>query len=499
MRDHSPITVDEFNGLWRRGDADSTPLDHFSDCNNLRYIEGGFETRPGIIADTVNGIGFFNLLKIKNYEKVNDESLLLLDTDGNIYDTGSPTPTTPILTIAGMLDFGLFVYAGRAYISPSTKAHGMAGEFVYVYKGDGTPARKAAGFAPTDADGALAAANSATAGDVEAGIHIFGVVYETDTGFLTSVGPDTLATVNATGGFKVDLSNIPVSPNSYVVNVHVVASRAIDPLLYTGNTRGYELFFVPGAIVSNGTTTLSVSFFDVELLESASDLFDLYEEIPAGVGLTGYHGRMINWCLEPDEDQSTILVSLAGEPEAFNQVTGLIIIPSYQDPITICQELRDVLYIFRNTQTWATQDNNDDPSTWSVAVIDNGLGSALHGIATVLDIGNSTLDLMIIFNVSGIYLFNGTFAFPELSYKIADLLQEMDLSDLFNVEVYCDTILKRLYIIFPGQRILLYGDFQRGLDSMKLRWCPWTATGIQINSICLTQFNRLQIAAQIVP
>jgi len=498
MRDHTAINIEEFNGLWRRGDADSTPIDHFSDCNNIIYIEGGFETRPGIKADITNGIGFFNLLKIKNYEKVNDESLLLLDEDGNIFDTGSPTPTTPILTIIGMLDFGFFVYAGRAYISPSTKAHGMAGEFVYVYMGDGTPARKAAGFAPTLVDGNMAAANSGTVGHVEAGYHIFGAVYETDTGFLTSIGV-VRPVLLAPGAQQVNLTAIPVSPNSYVTKVHIVATRAIDPVFFTGNTDGYQFFFIPGAFVTNGTTTLSVSFYDSELLEDAWHLEDLYEEIPAGVGLTGYHGRMINWCLEPDESQSTILVSNAGEPEAFNQIDGLIIIPSYQDPITICQELRDILYIFRNTQTWATQDNGDVPSSWNVVIIDNGLGSALHGIATVLDIGNTTLDLMIVFNVSGIFLFNGTFTFPELSYKIADLLAEMDLSDLFNVEVYCDTILKRLYIIFPGQMILLYGDYSHGLDPIKIRWCPWSATGIQINSICLTQFNRLQIAAQVVP
>src|SRR5215510_15970290 len=105
MRDHSPITIDEFNGLWQRGvnapiaqdAADSVPLDHFSDCNNIQYIESGFETRAGIIGSTQFGVGITNVLKIKNYPKIASESRLILDTDGNIFDDAFGT--TPILTI----------------------------------------------------------------------------------------------------------------------------------------------------------------------------------------------------------------------------------------------------------------------------------------------------------------------------------------------------------------------------------------------------------------
>src|SRR6185369_7639416 len=212
MRDHQPIEITEFNGLFRRKDStESCPIDHFIDGQNLQFIEGGIETRAGITVWS-GGIGFFNILKVKNYQKVAGESLLLLDSNGNIYDTGSPTPSTPILTIVGMLDFGYVVINGRAYISPSTIAHGMAGEFVYVYKGDGiaTTARKAAGTGPTDAEGLLAAANGA-AGHVQAGYHIFGIVYETDTGFFTKIGPDTLPALLCPGTAKVNLSSIPVS------------------------------------------------------------------------------------------------------------------------------------------------------------------------------------------------------------------------------------------------------------------------------------------------
>ncbi len=499
-RDHQPLTIDEFMGLWRRGDADDCPNDHSPDCNNIQFTGMAFETRAGKnILPMDAGTGVPNIIKIKNFPKIANESLLVLDTSGNIYDTGSPTPLTPILSISdpNFLDFGLVPYQGRAYISPADDKHGLDFEFVYVYLGDGTPARKAAGMPPVDADGALAAANSGSAGNVEAGIHIFGVVYETDTGFLTQIGPDTLAQVTAPGSEEVDLSSIPVSPETFVTKRHIVATRAIDPTTFTGDTRGYQFFFLPDGVINNNTaTTLTVSFFDSELLEDATHLLDILSEIPAGKHLTFYRSRMINSTQDQEEEQSNILVSYPGEPEAFDAVTGIIqLMTPGNQRITTCQELRDVLYIFRDAETFATQDNGDVPSSWPVTTIDQGLGCAVNGIAVSLDIGSINIDYLLLFNFSGIFLFNGSFAFPELSWKIADLLTEIDYNEIRNVEFYNDTILKRLYIIMPDLQTLLFADYSLGLDPNKIRWCPWTFD-VEITSITLTNYNQLIIASK---
>lgn len=490
MRGHQSIPIEEFNGLWRRGGADSCPPDHFSDCNNIQYIESGWETRDGV---NIIFPGLLKILKIKNYPKVVGETQLVLTSAGIIYDTGFLGNV--ILSIPGMLDFGLVIIGGRAYISPSTTAHGMANQFIYVYKGDGTPARLAAGSGPVNADGLLAAANSATAGHVEKGIHIFAAVYETDTGFLTQLGPDTLPTVNADGTHKVDLSNIPVSPASYVTKVHIVASRAIDPTLYNGNTKGFPLFFIPGAIVNNGVTTLTVDFYDAELLEDASHLADLYDKIPAGVGLTAYHGRLVDWCLEPDDQQSLILVSYPGEPEAVDKVSGLLILQEDDNAIRRCQEQRDILYIFKAVKTFSTQDNGGPPATWAIAELDQGLGAMLNGVATVLNTGGTSVDYLIMMNMSGIFLFSGTYVFPELSFKIADLWADQNHGDERFNEIYNDSVNKQLYILMPIKKQILIGNYQHGLDPKTIRWGIWTFD-FDPTTICLSNFDRLLIGAQ---
>lgn len=487
MRNHDPILIEEFNGLFIRGGADSCPPDHWPDCNNVKFIQSGFRTRPGL---TTRG-GYPNVLKVYNFLREGDDpSILVLDINGNIFHEASPTPFTPILTLPGMTDFGLCCIGTRAYISPFVDERGMAGEFVYVYLGLGDPARKAAGNPPVDADGALSAAVG-SGGNVTAGFHIFGVVYETDTGFLSAPGPNTFASITTDGTTAVDLSNVCVSPSSSVIARFIVATKAI--INYDGNQNGYQFFFVPnGKIDDNSGTSISVNFFDSDLLDDASHLIDILSEIPAGVGLTTYHNRMILYAT--NDQQSIGKVSEPGEPEAFNSITGFFIIPTDAHPISNAQEYRDILYVFKAARTFGIQDNGGDPSSWNVIELDQGLGAPIHGISTVLNLLGATSDFLIIANYSGIYLFNGSYIIPELSWKIADYWSGFNFSDFFNIQTCNDTINKVFYTIMPNKQVLLYADYSNGLDIKNIRFSFWTFP-VEVTSICLTDFDKLIIGS----
>lgn len=486
MRDHKPLVIDEFSGLWARDTIDSCPMDHWTDCNNVQFTQGGFKTRDGIDVH----LAYPDVVRMYAFNQETGQSLLVLDSTGKLYDSGSPTPFTPILTIVGMTDFGFTPFAGRAYISPSNGKTGLDGEFVYVYEGDGTPARKAGGAGPVDADGIMVAVNSATVGNVEAGIHIFAAVYETASGFLTNMGPDTLAVLNAAPGNRaVDLSGIPVSTNPSVVKVHIIATKAINPLFYTGNPNGYEFFFIPDATVNNGVTTLTVNFFDIELLDSANELEDLFEEIPAGVGLGTYHNRLLVYATF--NDISLVYVSNVGEPEAINQVDGLLIFPLDGEPITNAQEFRDVLYAFKQKRTNAWSDNGDVPSSWPLTILDQGIGCSLHGLATVLDSGGVNVDYLITSDYAGIYLFNGTYIKPELSWKIKDLWLAMDKAKFNYIRAINDTVDQKLYFLLPDFRVLL-GDYTDGMTPKDIAWAIWTFN-LQVTDLALIQINVLAL------
>ena len=123
VRDHQGITLSTFNGLRDSGDPDTTPIDHFSDCNNIDFLGYSFKVRPGIdISQDVN-VPIDNVVRIYNYPTQNANTLIVLAIDssgnGNIYHVvDSTTVYGPILTIAGMTDFAFVPYAGRGYISP---------------------------------------------------------------------------------------------------------------------------------------------------------------------------------------------------------------------------------------------------------------------------------------------------------------------------------------------------------------------------------------------
>lgn len=483
-QDHNPIVIDSFGGLFQRGDPEACPPDHFQDCNNIQFLTSkGFRTRDGI--DTYNI--HRNVVRIYTFVQQTKESLLVLDDLGNIYDTGSATPNTPILSIAAMKDFGMISYAGRAYITPNDGSIGLSGDFLYVYKGDGTTARKAGGAAPTTAP---AAAMSATAGNVEAGWHVFAVVYETDTGFLTKIGPGVaLQVTDAT--HKVDISSIPVSPDSFVVARRIVATKSIDPTLWDGNLLGYQFFEIPdGRIADNTTTSLTVNFYDEDLITDASPLLDLFESISAGAGLCTYHGRLVLY--GENANISLARVSNSGEPEAFDSVTGLVIFPLDGNPITNGQEFRDVLYLFKKSKTASVVDNGDDPTSWPIEIIDNGIGSPLHGVATILDSAGVNIDCILVANENGLFIFTGYYERAELSFKIKDYWFTMDRTKFNKVQIVNDTLYQIIYIVMPNGLILI-ADHCQGLDPKNIRWAIWSFD-ILATAVALINTTTLIIA-----
>src|SRR5678810_73123 len=123
MRDHQPVVLEEFNGLWSQDDKESTPMDHFSEAQNLKFVgPKAFGTRDGIGILQNVAVPLGNILRFYNYPTVDKQTLLVLvknGANGEIYHVVDTTTVFgPVLTIAGMTDFGFVPYAGRAYITP---------------------------------------------------------------------------------------------------------------------------------------------------------------------------------------------------------------------------------------------------------------------------------------------------------------------------------------------------------------------------------------------
>lgn len=638
VRGHDPFIIETFNGLWDRGDDASCPADHLTVANNVQYFESGVETRNPLTKwQNPAGLPLGNIKRVFNYVMQDGQSLLVLTSGGTIYHLIGPNiQHGPILTIPAMTDFNMVSIAGRAYITPFTTYTDVSGqtyqlglkdEYVYVYGGDGTPARKTGGPTPTNGglksflafndtgegrvskgihliligftdasitpvvrmieapgdrkvqlthlpkgpDGTISrmvsmtkvidpkelvdgrmytyyhalpifdnttesikldvsdeeltvpavwtsnwfsyellVINAPIPGYCDLGFHLVGVVFETDTGFLSAPGPEYFAGntfINVTQ--KVQFYNIPTTTDPTVKKRHLVSTKAIFD--YNGDQKGYQFFFIPDGVINDTTITTAkaVSYYDSDLVSDASHLFDNYGPIPAGVNLTTYHSRLVvvgistipDLVVGPHEtkrldNRSVALVSAAGEPEAISKVDGLIITPLDGSPLTHCQEFRDILYLFKKTRTYAYVDNQDEPSTWIEEVLDQGVGAPVHGIATVLDSGGVNTDFLLITDWSGLMLFNGTYSRPELSFKIDDFWATLIRNNFHQLQIANDSIGKKVYITLPDplRNILLYADYNNGMDAKSIRWAKWIFDA-KMTSACLIETNKLILGA----
>lgn len=502
-RDHEGVVIDQFNGLWQRGDVDNTPIDHFIDCENVKFVgSNSFKTRDGIVISQTVGVPLSNVKRIYNYPTNTANTLIVLTLDdatniGSIYHVVNATTVFgPLLSIQDMTDFAFVPYAGRGYISPFTTfvvgglnvEKGLQNQFLYVYAGDGTAARKAAG---NPMSGDMTIANGA-AGNTDAGFHIFAFVRETISGALSAPGMNEGFTTAA--GSSVSFGNVQATGSPLIARRHLVATKVITS--FNGNLNGYQFFFVPNATINNDTDTFlnNISFFDADLIDDASHLIDNYAEIPAGAVLTLYRNRLI--LATTFDDISLILVSAIGEPEAISQIDGLLIFPPDGNPITNAQELRDVLYVFKRSRTVSFTDTGDAPSSWPLITVDTALGSFVHGIATVLDSGSSSVDYLIVATYQGITMFNGRYISPELSWKIEDYWRLLDRDDFRFIQIVNAPIQKEIYIVLPTKKLLV-GNYGNGMDPKKIRWAPWSFLP-GINTIAIWQVDEVVIGADLL-
>jgi hypothetical protein len=135
-----------------------------------------------------------------------------------------------------------------------------------------------------------------TLGSISLGVHQFAVIFETATGYRTQLSP--FATINATGGNRVTLTNIPVGPPNVVRRI-IVASAAGDTNNFFFTTLATASGIAVNAMVLNDNATQTITqldFDDTSLIagESVNDLLTI-QELPSQAGCVAYNSRMVFW------------------------------------------------------------------------------------------------------------------------------------------------------------------------------------------------------------
>lgn len=472
---------DKVRGLFDRTDAEFIPPTHMYQCDNINFTDKGWEGRPGLTEYEATP----DIIHMQSYERIGEVGRFIwLDGSGDFFDSVSGGT---ILSIPGCARFSLISLFNRAYITPHDALTGMASEKVYVYDPDlAATARQAAGARATDGGGAFAAATAAAAGNVEVGTRLVSYCFETTTGFRTKPILTPVVYTTSTASRKITLSNYDTGPAGTAKRIFLASKRIknYDPL----KKKDYELFFIPGGIINDNTTTaaVDVDFFDADLIDSADYLNDLREDIPAGVFISYYAGRMVVG--EPSGNVGLANISRSGDPESFNEVDGFILAyPGEGENLTNGREFRGQFYMTKISRTIVTQDNGLEPSSWTVTIVDAAIGSTPWGISKVGSSLSTTRDTLLIFDFGGIFAFNGAYGVQPLTWAIDNLWENIDRSNR-SPQLIVDARNNKMYInliLQSGEHFVLVGDFEYGLDAENIRWSKWKYNQVWTSAVAI--------------
>jgi hypothetical protein len=507
-------TIAGFNGLWNRGLGETCPPDHLQQCNNCIFPGPNQvsirESVVSYLATPKSGLISFAAIALTTRTAV-----LGLYSDGSFWDL-----TSNVMLIAPGSIFGTdanyfpddFIACnvfGRAYISFKYQGKALPNTSIYYYQLIAAPPgyRFILAGGPPVTTPVTVAEGSATTPQITAGVHYIGVSFLTETGFLTPPLPAFApGVIDADGLHQLDITDIPISSAPNVVGRVLLMTQA--------NQKQY--FFVPnGTINDNTTAAATINVTDLALIESADYLLDIAWQLPACSSIKLYNGRLVligpNGVADMPPSGGTIynypdnvLVSNQLAPETFNMVTGVVNLPvDYGANNTNTGAIiRNVLYCMKPFGTYAVQDNGGDPSTWSVTVIDSGLGTFDSGLSIFESSASAQdiLDQCLVVSPRGLLIFNGAYQDPPLSYKIDGIWRTFDTTRFYTVKLAHDPILKRVYVMLPilgGTVQFLMCDYTEGLGPTTVKWSTWDFDGFVLLSTItkLAAVNMLPYAS----
>lgn len=474
IQDHAPAELNQFNGLFGIDEFDdSVPVGYFIDEINTITKGARVRSRDGFEVD----ITFLDIKQFAIYRRQGEAArILALNSMGQLYDL---TTSTMIYSNPEMKGFAINYANNRAIISPHNYISGLPGEFTYIYDGTGI-VRKAGGKAPV----AGFVVTPAGTGNIEKGKHIFAVVFETNTGFVTAPGPAEV--IEFEGTTAVDFSSIPIGPTGTIAR-RIIASRAIQD--YNGDIEGYEMFFVPGGRINNNvdTTLNGINFWDADLQLSADYVYDQLDELPAVLFITTYGNRMCYGC--PNADKNMVWISNPLDPEAIHNAAGFVVCDPFEtNGVKDATEYRNNLYIVKRNKTYVTTDNTYEPATWKVITIDSAIGGDINSIARFYDSTGSRVEFFTVSSPTGMQKFSGIYEPLSMSRNITMFWDRINKKYMHKMQTIIDQEKMLFYIIAPidesaENNIIFVGNFENGFTSTTVKWHMWHSNAFEPSSI----------------
>lgn len=478
-RDHDPVTIDEFRGLYARSDVSVPPLGYMSKALNVvysnpgRHIEDTNLINSSVrVRENFEALGTLQAVPVRFYiyKKSSGYRIIFMDETGNIYDSVSGTIIKTFASSA--TDFHGITINDRFYFTPHDRVTGVTGEVIWVYDPDlAATARKAGGDPAT---GTFTVAASVVNGNIEPGIHVMAISFVTNTGFRTKPALHTTFTA-PTPRKKVSATVIPLGPAGTVERLiwmsHVVT-------IYDGNIAGVPLFLAY-KIENNTATTLldTIDLFDTQLISSADPYAEALHEIPAGTYLTNFDGRLV--VCGNKASPHTLYISNPNEPENIDAVDGLReCMRGDGVGVKTTRAIQGNLIFWKSNKTGILRPNGDTPVDWPLEIIDSALGAEVYSVSEIIDSDGMFYGVYLVANKLGVHIFNGTY--PDVLNPITRSIESLwkcacVTENLEKIRVVVDPLSFRVYVLVPYEQTTHWymGDFSRGLNHDTIKWSVW--------------------------
>jgi hypothetical protein len=277
----SPLSLNTFGTWVTLLDPSDVPPGMSPSLSDVDFFPGGIRTRPGLASAFTGLSGTPQINGLKTYVTPSlVQRCLVYDSLGNLYKETSPGILSGVnnLDMAPNLYMASTTHFGREYMG---FGNGVSGQDI-PRQYDDTYLDRVSQIGPAEGP---TVADSTSAGNISPGQHQCAVVFVTRQGYWTA--PSPASTWMASGGFMVNITNIPTGP-----------SNVVQRLLAFTASGGANFYHVPATMVinDNSTTSLTVDFTDTILL-SGADMDYLFSqiELPEQLAVIDYAERLFWW------------------------------------------------------------------------------------------------------------------------------------------------------------------------------------------------------------
>ena len=325
---------------------------------------------------------------------------------------------------------------------------------------------------------------SAVAGTCTAGVHRFGYILTSKTGYM---GKPYQGHVEATlaGGKLVNFSiTFPTTPTW------------VDKLTITMTTKDNLALFrtVPAAVYSvapggtNVTINAIIDISDSALTAGGKDITDnnlLLTQDSSGVGpiqpftCLAYGNRMVY------VTKDTLYISNPNDFESLAQDQNAVQLPAQQE-ITAVGEVNGMLIVFGKNYAYSLTDTGGYPVEWpQPRRISGSIGSpSMYGVSRGNDSGYAWVA-----GEGGLYTLNGgTFSAAPISKNVTPLWARINWTNPHLVRVYDHSLTQRVFVVAPldsdstAKYVFVFG-YGRGIETNQITCSLDTITGKSISCL----------------